>query len=111
MKDSSKEKILIDKYIFHEINYKRPLKWSDIKHLELQDDDVISSGHEEAYYGSDSAMESHFFMSVTRQVLETDDEYTERQRAVEQSAKWAKANRLESYKRLREEFKDLNDEI
>lgn len=103
----SKDKKLVERRIFYKINYKEPFTWKDIKHLELQDDDEISGGYQESYNGTDCSNDAHYYINVTRKELETDQEHQIRLHNSERDAKWAKERRLESYKKLREEFKDL----
>lgn len=78
-----------------------PLKWKDIKHLQLEDDDKIRAGWEEddsAEYGG------YWHGEITRMVEETDEQYQRRQSEIARDAKWAKERRYESYLRLKAEF-------
>jgi hypothetical protein len=77
------------------------LKWSDIKHLELEDDDLITSSwveDHEAEYGG------YWHGEITRMVEETDMQFRKRIEDNERDAKWARERRYESYLRLKKEF-------
>lgn len=86
---------------FHEKN--SPLKWGDIKHLELEDDDLIYSGWE------DDETEGYWHGEIIRKVEETDEQFQKRQAGNELEAKWAKDRRRESYLRLKKEFENEAD--
>jgi hypothetical protein len=95
----------IKKTIFSKIDYNRPIKAKEYMHL-LEEDDWIESGQEEAYYGSDSAMESHFYIAIYRMVLETDEEYQKRKEAIEQMKKESREKEYETYLRLKKKFEN-----
>lgn len=78
----------------------RFIKWSDIKHLELEDDDIIQSSWEDDEDGGG------YNGIITRMVEETDEQFAKRQADNERDAKWAKERRYESYLRLKKEFED-----
>lgn len=78
----------------------RLIKWSDIKHLKLEDDDLIRSGWEEDDNGGG------YFGEITRMVEETDEQFRKRQADIERDAKWAKERRLETYLKLKKEFEN-----
>ena len=54
MRDKSPNKIRIEKEIFR-FHSDNPIKWKEIKHVELQDDDVLGIGFEEAFYSEDNS--------------------------------------------------------
>jgi hypothetical protein len=83
---------------FHEKN--RLIKWSDIKHLQLEDDDIIHSGWEDDEEGG------YFHGEITRMVEETDEQFQKRQSVIERDKKWAKEKRYESYLKLKKEFEE-----
>lgn len=109
IRNKSKEKVEVNRTIFNKVDYKKPLTWWDIKGIPLHDNDEISAGWNEGYCESDCSMDGHYYLRIMRKELETDKEYQERQKWIEQDNKWAKERRLESYKKLREEFKDIKD--
>jgi hypothetical protein len=79
------------------------LKWSDIKHLELEDDDLITSSwveDHEAEYGG------YWHGEITRMVEETDAQFQKRMDEIEQQDKWAKEQRYKSYLKLKAEFEN-----
>jgi hypothetical protein len=99
----SPNKIKVEKQIFkHNIN--RPITWSDIKHLELEDDDIIYSYWVEPYYSDNESYDGHWDGSIIRMVEETDEQFSKRQADIEMDKKWAKERRYQSYLRLKEEF-------
>jgi hypothetical protein len=83
---------------FHEKN--NLITWSDIKHLELEDDDIIQSTYE---YDEDGC---GFFGQITRMVEETDEQFQKRQDDLERQSKWAKEQRFKNYLKLKEEFEN-----
>jgi hypothetical protein len=93
----SKEKIKKETHIYwHQLNTQ--LKWGDIKHLQLEDDDLIYSSWEE------DENEGNWGGYITRMVEETDEQFQKRMKDIERQDKWAKEERLKSYLRLKAEF-------
>ena len=78
------------------LNENRLIKWSDIKHLTLEDDDTIRS------YWDDEDM--GYYGEIIRMVEETDEQYQKRLSNIELHNKWEKERRYESYLRLKKEF-------
>jgi hypothetical protein len=81
---------------YHEKN--SLIKWGDIKHLQLEDDDIIRSGWEDDEGGGD------YYGEITRTVEETDEQFQKRQSDIERDNKWMKERRYESYLKLKKEF-------
>lgn len=79
------------------------MRWGDIKHLQLEDNDVIYSGWVE-----DDAYDYHGYWhcQITRMIEETDEEYQTRLERIERDNKWAKERRYESYLKLKAEFEN-----
>jgi hypothetical protein len=77
--------------------------WGDIKHLELEDNDVIHS-----CWVDDDNFEYHGYWhgEITRMVEETDEQFAKRIAGVEMNNRWAKERRYESYLKLKKEFGD-----
>lgn len=97
----SPDKIKREKQIYyHEENTQ--LRWKDIKHLQLEDDDLILSYWDE----NDENYNSHWVCGITRMVEETDEQFQKRQARLKLDAKWAKERRYESYLRLKKEFEN-----
>jgi hypothetical protein len=93
----SKNKIKKETHIYwHQFNTQ--LKWGDIKHLQLEDDDLIYSSWEE------DENEGNWGGYITRMVEETDEQFQKRMKDIERQDKWAKEERLKSYLRLKAEF-------
>ena len=91
----SPNKIKKEKQIYwHSIQ--RLIKWSDIKHLTLEDDDTIRS------YWDDEDM--GFYGEIIRMVEETDEQYQKRLSDIEQDKERMKKFRYESYLKLKKEF-------
>ena len=91
----SPNKIKKEKQIYwHSIQ--RLIKWSDIKHLTLEDDDTIRS------YWDDEDM--GFYGEIIRMVEETDEQYQKRLSDIEQDKERMKKYRYESYLKLKKEF-------
>jgi hypothetical protein len=93
----SPNKIKKEKQIYwHSIQ--RLIKWSDIKHLTLEDDDTIRS------YWDDEDM--GFYGEIIRMVEETDEQYQKRLSDIEQDKERMKKFRYESYLKLKKEFEE-----
>jgi len=93
----SLNKIKKEKQIYwHSIQ--RLIKWSDIKHLTLEDDDTIRS------YWDDEDM--GFYGEIIRMVEETDEQYQKRLSNIEQDKERMKKFRYESYLKLKKEFEE-----
>jgi hypothetical protein len=95
----SPNKIKIETEIYyHQKNSQ--LKWGDIKHLQLEDDDLIYSNWEDDENGG------CWNGVILRMVEETDEEFQKRLEDIALDAKWAKERRYESYLRLKKEFEN-----
>jgi hypothetical protein len=98
----SKNKIKRETHIYwHQLNTQ--LKWGDIKHLQLEDDDLIYSAWEWEE-NEDNGGNWHAF--ITRMVEETDAQFQKRMDEIEQQDKWAKEQRYKSYLKLKAEFEN-----
>jgi hypothetical protein len=82
----------------------RLIKWSDIKHLQLEDDDVIRSSWEEE--DGDGYYVGEYVGEITRLVVETDEQYQKRLSNIEQDKERMKKSRYESYLKLKKEFEE-----
>lgn len=101
MKDkNSPTKIKKEKQIYWGGNDKQ-MQWKDIKHLQLEDDDIIHSGWVD---DEDCDCNGYWHTEIIRMVEETDEEFEKRQHDIQLQAKWAKERRYESYLRLKKEF-------
>ena len=98
----SPKKIKKEKQIFHGYN-NSPMKWSHIKNLQLEDDDVIHSG-----WVDDENFDYHGYWNnqITRMVEETDEEFEKRIARNKRSEEDMKTRRYESYLRLKKEFEN-----
>jgi 16S rRNA C967 or C1407 C5-methylase (RsmB/RsmF family) len=104
------EKKNLKKEIFNKIDYKSPIPYRMYKHL-IEDGDIVHAGYEDAYYGSDSAMEGHFYLCITRMVLETDGEYEVRKGMEKNMKKGYKERRYQNYLLLKEEFEPKSNRV
>ena len=98
----SPNKIKKEKQIFHGYN-NSPMKWSHIKHLQLEDDDIIHSGWVD---DENFDYQGYWHNQITRMVEETDEQFAKRIAGVEMNNRWAKERRYESYLKLKKEFGD-----
>jgi hypothetical protein len=94
-------KIKKQTYIYWHQNNNQ-LKWGDIKHLQLEDDDLIYSNYEE----NEDEDGGNWAAYITRMVEETDEEFKKRVEDAELKNKWAKEQRYKSYLKLKEEFEN-----
>ena len=94
----SKKKIKKETHIYwHGLNTQ--LKWGDIKHLQLEDDDLIYSAWEDNEENG-----GNWEAVITRMVEETDEQFQNRMKDIERQDKWAKEQRYSSYLKLKQEF-------
>lgn len=99
----SPNKIKREKQIFL-MQKESPWTWADIKHLELEDDDIITLSWVEPYVSENNSWDGHYHAEVTRMVEETDEQFAKRQAEIERDNQWAKERRYQSYLKLKEEF-------
>lgn len=99
---ASPNKIKVEKQIYWGRN-NRQMTWKDIKHLQLEDDDVIHSG-----WVDDENFEynGYWHTEITRMVEETDDQFEKRIARNKRAAEEMKQRRYESYLRLKKEFEN-----
>ncbi len=91
----------IEKTIYSEKTQDQ-LKWKDIKHLELEDDDEILSVWEDA----DHDENPYWYSEITRMVEETDSQYEKRLVKEAGDAERMKEMRYQSYLKLKKEFEN-----
>ena len=103
-RSKEKVKIKVEREIFTKNTGDRPLKWRDIKHLDLQDDDEIHARWEEPYYSENNSYDGHFYSVIIRRELETDEEFQSRIKRIERESKFMREKRYESYLKLKAEF-------
>jgi len=103
-RSNEKVKVKVEREIFSKHTGDNPLKWSDIKHLDLQDDDEIHARWEEAYYSENNSYDGHFYSVIIRHELETDEEFQTRMKRIERDSLFMRQKRYESYLKLKEEF-------
>jgi hypothetical protein len=98
--NKSPEKIKVEKQIYWGSNNDQ-MKWKDIKHLQLEDDDEIRSE-----WVDDDNFDYHGYWhnEITRMVEETDEQFEKRQADNERMSRWAREQRYKSYLKLKEEF-------
>ena len=101
--NKSQEKIYVDQVIFSK-QQRKPFTWADIKHLKFEDEDRIDLSYVEGFYSENNSYDEHFSATVTRKVLETDQQFEKRQKRIEQDKKWARERRYENFLRLKQEF-------
>ena len=96
----SPKKIFKEKQIFVGTN-QRQMKWSDIKHLQLEDNDVIYAG-----WVDDDNFDYHGYWNnaITRKIEETDEEFEKRIASNKIQTEVMRQRRYESYLKLKEEF-------
>ena len=98
----SPNKIKKEKQIFHGYN-NSPMKWSHIKHLQLEDDDIIHSGWVD---DENFDYQGYWHNQITRMVEETDEQFEKRIASNKRSEVDMKNRRRESYLRLKKEFEN-----
>jgi len=97
------KKITIEFEIFKKIDYQKPIPFSAIKDI-VQDDDIIIAGYDEGFFSENDSMDAHYYMSVNRKRLESDEEFNARQASTKEQKEYLKKKRYESYLQLKKEF-------
>lgn len=95
-------KAKFEKIIFKKNTTKR-VRWSDIKHLDFQDDDIIDIDYCEEDVDCD-----YFILKIIRLVEETDEEYEKRIKQQQISSEHLKKLRYKDYLKLKKEFEPEN---
>lgn len=95
----------IDTVIYHRTK-NTPIIWKDIKHLQFEDDDEITCQYEEEYYSENNSYDAHYFVTVRRQVEETDAQYKSRLQKESKDKERALERRRETYLKLKQEFEN-----
>jgi hypothetical protein len=80
------------------------IKWSDIKHIQFEDDDSVVCTYVEPYYSENESNDGHYLIEISRMVEETDEEYEKRINKQKQNEEFLKQKRYENYLKLKEEF-------
>jgi len=96
---------MITETVFEKHHDYYPIKFGEID-IPLKADDIIISGYDEGFQGSDEAWDAHYYLKVDRDRLETDEEFQKRQESEELQKKWNKQRRYESYLKLKKEFEN-----
>lgn len=104
MNNDISQKLLKRVDIFDEISYVSPFTWKDIKHLDLQDDDIITAQYEDSYYSENESWEAHYSCTISRLIEESDEEFNERILWVKQRQEESRNERYERYLKLKKEF-------
>ncbi len=102
------EKIKVEKKIFWE-HKNTPFKWKDIKHLELEDEDIINLSYVEPYHSENESYDGHFEGEIIRMVEETDEQFEKRKKREEEDKERARQRRYETYLKFKKEFGDVED--
>lgn len=102
------EKKLVTITVFRKQNFNKPIRFGEID-IELQEYDVIFSGHDEGFYSENNSYDAHYYLEVQRDRMETDEEFATRCQREKLNEEWSRKQRRESYLRLKQEF-EKNDE-
>jgi hypothetical protein len=99
-------KIKKEKELLYLTKDNNPISWKDIKDFQFEDDDVINIGWEEPYYSENNSYDGHFYVSISRMVEETDDEYNQRIAENIKFEEEMRRKRHEQYIKLKKEFEN-----
>jgi len=99
------EKKKIIKTIFHKINYERPIPYRMYRHL-IEDCDIVYAGHEDEHWSENNGTNAYYFLTITRKVLETDEEFEHRKKETKHLKEEYKERRYHNYLKLKEEFEN-----
>ena len=102
----------MNKQIVHEVIFKktydgerRAFKVSDLP-ADILPTDHISFWVEEAYYSENNSYDASTHLSVTRDRIETDEEFEKRKKFWKDKNEENKKNRYEQYLKLKKEFEN-----
>jgi len=100
----SPQKIFYDVEIERRRNEKSRFTWKEIKDFQFEDEDVVQIGYDEGYCSENNSWDPYYYFSVTRKVIETDEQFTKR---IEHN-KWLiedrRKQRYENYLKMKKEF-------
>lgn len=97
------ERKLIKKDIIH-LHKDKPIKWKDIKDIHFEDEDEIKVAYDEGYYSENNSWDPHYYVTVTREILETDHEMAKRLTKESEQKQEMRNRRYEQYLKLKKEF-------
>lgn len=70
-------KINITEEVFRKES-ENPIKFEEISNQGFEPNDIIQCGYNEGYFSENNSWDSHYFIIVTRERLETDKEFEKR---------------------------------
>jgi hypothetical protein len=97
------ERKLIKKDIIHR-QKNNPIRWKDIKDIQFEDEDEIKVAYDEGYYSENNSWGPHYYVVVTREILETDHEMAKRVEKESKQKEEMRNRRYEQYLKLKKEF-------
>jgi hypothetical protein len=104
------QKEKFEKEVFHKTRNHEPYTWKDIKAFQFEDDDIIEIGYDEGFYTENNSVDPHFFVTISRMVEETDEEFSERMKDIDLENKWAEEQQYKTFLKLKEKFEPtIND--
>lgn len=101
----SESKITIKRKIFDKKS-NHQFTWKDIKHLILEDDDILNFYFVEGHSSENNSWDGFHKAEIYRAVEETDEEYKSR---IDKKREWQetqKQNRYQKYLELKKEFEN-----
>ena len=102
------EKKLINKMIFEMTDPKKQITYNRVKDFQFQDGDIIEAGFEESIYQENYSHDGYYYFYVSRDVIETDEEFEIRKKENEEAQERNKKIKYERYLKLKEEFEKIN---
>jgi len=103
--ETKEQKKIIEKEIYHIESDKQIYLTQDIINL-LEPNDIINSGFEEPEYASDHGHDGYYYLSIYRNILETDEEFKNRLNEEKELKEDLKKRRYENYLKLKKEFEN-----
>jgi len=98
------EKKLITVEVFRKQS-NAPILFKDIT-IKLEPDDVINASYDEGFYSENNSWDPHYYLTVDRKRLETDEEFNKRIKKEKSSLEYLKERRYKSYLKLKKEFEE-----
>lgn len=96
-------KKMIKTEIFSKTSTKGPILFKDIT-IKIELDDEILAGYDEGFYSENESWDPHYYLKISRERLETDEEFEKRKKEEDNYHVFLKNRRYENYLKLKKEF-------
>jgi len=74
----------------------------------VRDRDYLQVGYDDGHYSENNSWDPHYYVTIDRQILETDEEFKKRIEYYKELKKANTASRYKTYLKLKKEFENGN---